>query len=336
MQASTLLLAALSLYALLTESALDRKQTQRKRLKYPLGAAVFLLDDWRKARDQFQTGPPRPCFFNKSVDLLQRFWRPSNPYPVVLLQTAEWSTYDQSVIRAKWPQMEFMFVDVSKEFNLYSEDTEFEDHAKPIDSLSYKRMCAFMFRGMFRLKALLRFRYLLRLDDDACIESEVKYDIFTEMRDNSLVYGFYDTMLDADYVTIGLYDLYESYIRDNNLVLPNPEVAEAVRSGRFAPDLNTSFPAFATHFEVIDTARYRMPDITKFMRNVTVSKMIFHRRWGDAPLRFVIALLFWGPMEVLYLADLTVLHWASITATNTTRSWRENPVLRELLVKWTY
>jgi len=268
-----------------------------------LGAVVYLApDDWTKRRlNEMQK--PRECYFNKSVDQLVQHWLPNNKhYTVVMLNTRPWKSEEMMHIRNRWQTLQFEFLNVAPYFEVHNDTDVFEDHNLPLHNLAYKRMCAFMFHGITRVPQLFKYQYLLRLDDDLCIESQVPYDIFKEMELHKAHYGFSYVMWDWETVTRGMHDFQSRYVQIHNITRANPLLDAHV-------DGSQDHRAFATHFEVIDMVRYRMADIANFTSAVMRSDMIFHRRWGDAPLRFIIAQLFWKPEEILNLCDFLIHNW---------------------------
>lgn len=52
----------------------NKKENQKNKIN---GAAVIFVRDWKASRN-------RPCTFNMSMDALQKYWRPNNPYSVIL------------------------------------------------------------------------------------------------------------------------------------------------------------------------------------------------------------------------------------------------------------
>lgn len=61
--------------------------------------------------------------------------------------------------------------------------------------------------------------------------------------------------------------------------------------------------------------RYRQPDIMDFVKFISDSEMIFHRRWGDAPLRYtqVISLYDLNTERVCFVLNsfflISILHF---------------------------
>jgi hypothetical protein len=164
-------------------------------------------------------------------------------------------------------------------------------------------MCAFMFNGFLKAPLIRDFRYILRIDDDSCIEDHIHYDMFAVMKSKGIAYGFNDLFLEAEASVRGLFEFSSNYMKINRLPWANSPLMELAKKG-----VKKMLPAFSTNFELIDTKRYLMADIQKFGISVINSSMIFHRRWGDAPLRYMLAQMFWGPNEVMHFCDFSYSH----------------------------
>jgi hypothetical protein len=143
-------------------------------------------------------------------------------------------------------------------------------------------MCAFMFNGFLKAPLIRDYRYLLRIDDDSCLEDHIHYDMFAAMEAKGIAYGFNDIFYDGEADVRGLFEFSRKYMEVNNVPWANPPLMKRVQQSV----KDHLLPAFSTNFELIDTKRYMMPDIQNFGMAVTNSSMIYHRRWGDAPLRF--------------------------------------------------
>lgn len=265
-----------------------------------LGAIMMLLDNWKVSRG-------RKCYFNASMDALTAHWRPNNKYPIILMNTVPWKYADMSAIRRKWDTLDFKFINVNKafEYNPTVPLNELEDVNAPLSNLAYKRMCHFYFQGFTEVPVLMQYKYLMRMDDDTCIQNNINYDLFQNMEDRNAVYAHSSVWLDGPQVTQGLYPFAESYLNEHNLTWSNPELRKRVYS-------YTSAPAYNTNLEIINTVRYTLPPVTQFINYVVESNMIFHRRWGDAPLRFVLSLMFWKEAEIVTLDNFDHQHstWA--------------------------
>jgi hypothetical protein len=262
------------------------------------GAVVIMTSlDWKMIRNN------RKCGFNMTMDRLAKFWRPHNPYPIILMKDNQWTASDLSSIRDTWPSLDIMFLDISQSFQVSPpSDLVLEDHAAPLSNIAYKRMITFFFHGFTRVPELVIYKYLMRFDDDSCLDNPINFDIFEEMNRRRSVYAYQAMMTDLPHVTVGLYDFIDAYAEKFNVTFANRNLREIRKSHD-----NRRF-MFSTNLEVIDTIRYRQPNLMHFVDYVVSSHMIFHRRWGDANLRYALAELFYGPNEVLRLCEFTYFH----------------------------
>ena len=268
-----------------------------------LGAVFMLLSDWRMLRYG------RKCHFNASMDAMATKWRPHNPYTIILMDTKPWQRQDMVDIRRTWFTLDFKFININKVWESAPniDADQFEDSAKPISKLHYKRMCHFFFKGFTEVPLLMEYKYLLRIDDDTCLLDHINFDIFERLQQKNAAYAYSHVWFDSDLVTKGLYNLVDEFVQKNNVTWKNEALHN---SSIYRQDFPKTVPAFNTNFEVINTVRYREPDVMQFVDAVVESNMIFHRRWGDAPLRVPTAALFWTEREIVRLEGFEVQHSA--------------------------
>lgn len=283
------------------------------------GAAYMLVHPQKSMRQG-----SKKCFFNMSMSFLQKHWRPSNPYPLFLITNRPWKRHEVVEIRRKWPALDLSFLDVSAVFNVLP---RLEPHHQKFNNFSteYKQMCAFNFYGFMQVQSLLRYRYLMRIDDDTCLLDAVNFDLFKDMAARNASYGYAAYFNDPFKVTAGMNDFASAYMTERAVPWANPALRQ-LAVDQFAAD--QSAPCFATNWEVIDTLRYRAADILSFVQSVKDSRMIFYRRWGDAPLRFLLAEMFWGPREVLRFCDFAYQHGKQNTFPPCEERTEVDPVLR--------
>jgi hypothetical protein len=268
-----------------------------------LGVVAYLLDEHTR-RDMGRRGSRR-CGFNDSMSSLEKYWHPHNHYPIMLMTDTPWQDEEMSKIRELWPTMDIHFTGIAREFEVHDEYEKFEDHKNPLSGIGYKRMINFWLSGFLDVPALQEYRYLLRLDDDSCVRSSINYDIFKELEAHDAHYGFRGVMSDYDFVVQGLYPFVDKYVKSNNITVTHPALYDSLS---LETSNVSSVPAFSTNIEIIDMVRYRQPDIMGFVNHIAKENMVFHRRWGDAPLRMAIALMFLHPNSILYLCDFEYLH----------------------------
>jgi hypothetical protein len=149
------------------------------------------------------------------------------------------------------------------------------------------------------------YKYLFRLDDDTCLLDPIQYDVFKLMEAKNAAYAYSHIWYDKRQVTEGMYQFVHGYVGKKNITFQNPVLHKAVtRSKRFPRRV----PCYNTNFEVINTVRYRDAPVMEFVDAVVESNLIFHRRWGDAPLRFSTVMLFFREDEVVRIANVSLIH----------------------------
>jgi hypothetical protein len=280
-----------------------------------LGALVILVSKpWHQER------PGRLCHFNKSMTALEEYWLPKHrQYPLYLLTDEQrWAYEDRVAIRRQWRSFDIHFLSIQKYLHNPPTDIAFEDAKAPLSNIEYKNMIAFFTYGFTRVPELTQYHYLMRLDDDSCMHDTINYDMFAEMRGLRTHYAFRAMFLDKENVVEGMNEFIDEYRRKflgRTDTLDSKGASDAsypwanleLHNWRVA--LNTKgAPSFSTNFEIIDIRRYLETDIAHFLRHVENSHMIYHRRWGDAPIRYYMAELFWGPQEVLWMCDFDFQH----------------------------
>ena len=144
----------------------------------------------------------------------------------------------------------------------------------------------------------MEYKYLMRMDDDSCILDNINFDIFQYLNHKKAAYAYTYVWRDGEKITRGLYDFVDDYVLKNNLTWKNPALHNDTLHYKKFPHM---VPAFNTNFEVLNTVRYRDPAVMHFVNAVSDSNMIFHRRWGDAPLRTPMVQLFWTERELVRL-----------------------------------
>lgn len=265
------------------------------------GAIIMLVSDWKIIR------PHRKCHFNASMDALARKWNPHNKYPVILMDTKPWIRDDMRDIRRTWTNLDFKFINVEHVFASQPDSYigKMEDAKKPLSTVNYKRMCHFFFKGFTEIPLLMEYVYLLRLDDDTCLLDHINYDLFHYLHHKRAAYAYSHIWHDYEKVTKGLYKFVDNYAASQQLQWQNPALHNATMSAKSFP---ARVPSFNTNFEVINTVRYRDPAILHFVDAVSSSGFVFHRRWGDAPLRFALAMLYWTESELVRLEGFELDH----------------------------
>lgn len=168
-------------------------------------------------------------------------------------------------------------------------------------------MIAFAFHGFTHVPFLKDFRYLMRLDDDTCIKDFIPYDIFERMRQFNHTYAYKQIFKDPAPVVQGLNHFAEHFMAHRNLSWKNAKLRTLIKT---LPD--GGMYSFSTNLEVLDMWRYSSKENIEFMHAIVDSHNIYHKRWGDAPLRFLQAQMFYADDEVVKLCGFGYQHssWA--------------------------
>ena len=259
---------------------------------------MLVSKPWSRQRGE------RQCYFNKSMDALQVNWYPTNPYPIILEHPDGWTQQEMEDIRQKWPNLPLHFSKLGNAFHVHSSPPvgmQMEDQDKPLSPLGYKKMCAYKTFGFLQAPYIRtnELDYRLYIDDDACLTEPIQYDVFQTMKQHKVAYAYKQLFLDWDYVVKGLSEFVEEYVQKNRLQYANP----SLRKWLLENTNNKNHWTFSTNLEWIDLQQLRQPNIRQFHQVIQDSGMIFHRRWGDAPLRFVLCYLFWDSSQVMKICS---------------------------------
>jgi hypothetical protein len=228
---------------------------------------MLVHDNWTHAR--------RNCYFNKSITSIANYF--GNLYPIILMNTRAWREEEKKSIRTKWPTLTSIFIDIRQ----YFDTSLFKESEVYLSSIQYKKMIKFFWKGFSTIPLIRKFRYVLRMDDDTCFRSQVKYDFFQRMKKSSAQYGFATVVFDSLTVSNGFLTFIEDYSLRNKLSIHK----ELKNISDFFQLNYRLVPNFGTHLEVIDIRRYLRNDIQRFIDTIIDSEFIFSRRWGDALLR---------------------------------------------------
>jgi len=266
------------------------------------GAAMMLVSKpWTIQRGE------RQCFFNRSMDALSSHWLPRNPYPVILQHPDGWTVEEMRDIRQQWPQFKFYFSNIGNAFHI-DPPKNMEDQDQPLSPLGYKKMCAYKTFGFLNAPfiATQELDYIFYLDDDSCLTEPIHYNVFEKMQQHKIAYAYKQLFLDRDHVVRGLVEFVENYRKSHkSLPYANPSLAKWLEEHEFLTKDGGggSHWTFATNLEWLDLKQYRQSDTVAFLNAIADSGMIFHRRWGDAPLRFVLAYLFLNNRQVMKICS---------------------------------
>ena len=295
--------------------------------KIPGAAMMLVSKPWTQRRGE------RQCYFNRSMDLLAKNWLPTNDYPIILQHPDGWTETEMRAIREKWgAELQIHFSKVGSSFHV-KVPSPMEDEEKPLSPLGYKKMCAFKTFGFLKAPYIQNkeIDYMMYIDDDACLTEQIKYDVFQKMQQHKVAYAYKQLFLDRNYVVSGLGDFVNNFQKKNKRKYSNPELAQWLEENGFKAG-EASHWSFGTNLEWIDLKEYQRPDIMKFHKTIEESGMIFHRRWGDAPLRFLLAYLFWDSTQVMRIcSEYMHSHWQPSPSTCTDDA--QTPIINDAVLE---
>ena len=99
---------------------------------------------------------------------------------------------------------------------------------------------------------LRSFRYLIRLDDDACILDSIQFDIFKRMQAERIKYAYKQIFVDPKVYVRALDAFAESFMQENGLKWSNVmlrQQAKRLSGGHLL--------SFSTNLEALDMMKYR-------------------------------------------------------------------------------
>jgi Glycolipid 2-alpha-mannosyltransferase len=172
--------------------------------------------------------------------------------------------------------------------------------------LNYKRMCAFWFHYFFELDFLPD--YVMRMDTDSCLTSDMDIDPFEYMIENNVEYIYHSTFFDPPSMVEELYD----FVVQHPAGQGNVNRSLALWWGNPAGNMQS----FSTNLEFMYIPAFRTPQVLEWKEEVWRNGGIFRKRWGDAPLRAVVTSLFFNKSRVSNFCHFTYNH----------SSWTEMPM----------
>jgi hypothetical protein len=132
-------------------------------------------------------------------------------------------------------------------------------------SIGYKNMCYFWSISFF--KYLHEYDYIIRIDED-CIIYNLDINILNKYKEQNIMFSSaYYQDNDFEDVTIGLKDLFDNYLIENNLIKKN--------------DLKMPY----TNFMILNIPFFKNNiDVNNILNEIDKSNCIFSNRWGDLPI----------------------------------------------------
>jgi hypothetical protein len=188
-----------------------------------------------------------------------------NDYDIIIFNEGNITIDQQQHIQNQTPDMKIQFISIK-----FYNNTEQNDICKPTTlsnnfSLGYKNMCYFW--SIDFLEYLKKYDYIIRVDEDCIIDKIDKNIINNYKKDNIMFSSAYFQGNDELDVTIGMDDLFNSYLKKNNLIKKN--------------DLKCPY----TNFMIINIPYFKNnKNVQNILQEIKNSNCIFSNRWGDLPI----------------------------------------------------
>lgn len=171
-------------------------------------------------------------------------------------------------------------------------------------SIGYRNMCWFFSGGMYKQSILDDYTYYLRLDTDSYILSPLNYDIFEMMEAGDYKYGFISEAVQYDHPAVieGLWSCAKYieemvvYFSPECIIKPVCDIPE----GRM----------YYTNFEVGAIDWFKKSAYDYFFANIEADAGIFHKRWGDAPIKYLGVNMFMEDKHKVAVKGFTYQHGA--------------------------
>lgn len=171
------------------------------------------------------------------------------------------------------------------------------------EQLDYKRMCLFWFDTFFRLPFLPD--YVMRMDSDSCLTSPMIDNPFRVMRQQRLDYMWYSTVREPRAVTEDL-----RYFMRQHPGRPRDINHRHDTDWLWAEmdDEHMEMRVFSTNIEWFHIPAFQRPDVVEWIDEVVQSGGIYRHRWGDAPLRTILATRFFNTTAVGRFCQFSYQH----------------------------
>lgn len=215
--------------------------------------------------------------FEKSIELLKLNFLKHNNYPIYV--------FNEDVDNIFFERLNLEFDIKIKNIKIKFELPNFLKN-KPVPesihvdgvpfpfTLGYRHMCRFYAGEMYKHEIVKDSDYYLRLDNDSFFISEVRYDIFSYMKNNNIIYG------------------YNKITTDNPIVVENLWESAFEYSSKIKtikkPIIDIKHPLiYYTNFEIAKTKWFLEKEYNDFYNFIDNLGGIYYKRWGDAAIKYL-------------------------------------------------
>jgi len=223
--------------------------------------AIVVLTRGYNSNDEYDK------LIDRNNSIYDKFYKfvEKNDYDVIIFHEGNITKDQQEYIQSKTPEMHLAF----REIRFLEKDVN--NSECPNTSLSgsfnngYKNMCYFW--SISFLEYLKDYNYIIRIDEDCVLKSINKNIIDEYKRSNIMFSSSYYQKDDDPEVVIGLKNLFDNYLKKNNLTKKN--------------DISMPY----TNFMVVNIQFFRNEkNVVSILDEIKKSDCIFSNRWGDLPI----------------------------------------------------
>lgn len=218
----------------------------------------------------------------KRNKLLHKHFNRKFNYDVVLFHEGNITQEQQNILNGDIPNLKF--VDISEVCfsvtkQIKKNRVEYEKvRERDQVNLGYMHMCRFYCYKMF--KFLKHYEYIMRMDEDIFLKTEIKIDLYKFMKENKLHIGYGRRRVDGHKLTKNtFFNFVRDYVRDKNINI-NCEMNEIDNRN------------FYNNFCILYTRFWFKPAVRKYLKHVDSSCGIYKYRWGDSPVQATALRLF--------------------------------------------
>jgi len=164
----------------------------------------------------------------------------------------------------------------------------------------YRKMCTFWLKSFFDLDILPE--YVMRLDSDTCLTSNLTVDPFKYMHENQMDYMWHSTFAEPANVLVNLSDFVMRHPgRPNTDHKHDPLTL-------WMDDTLQKMQVFSTNLEWFRMSAFRREEIVEWIEDIDQDGGVYRHRWGDAPLRTILATQFFNSSQVGRFCDFSYNH----------------------------
>ena len=183
----------------------------------------------------------------------------------------------------------------------------------PID---YRHMCRWQSMLVQYEGVLLEYDYYMRLDDDSEITDTIPYDIFQFMYYYDIQYSYALIDLEHPQCDINLYEIAKQY--QQQYLLPSTAGQhKPIDTGLYHYNLYSYDPSIShwpvhaiayNNFEAGSFLFWRSIPVNNLLSYIDSAKGIYTHRWGDAPIRTIVATLLLNDDQIHQFIDIPYQH----------------------------